>query len=170
MTCDYCIPTPASILDEDELDVFEQIIPDTDDYHDMMREALWSTYRYRGIGSCNLAYWIRTMQDRYTLIKSTYSVKFKAVTEWLNKVTDPDEIIDMADSESVYNTISETEDNPDNPQDSTTKYLSDRNTVQYSGKSYGGLSSETVRRFNDNVVDIEAEFADEFRRQFYFGA
>lgn len=168
MTCCECIPTPASILDEDEIDVFEQIIPDTETYHDEMRKALWSVYRYRGIGSCDVAYWIQTMKDRYDSIKSTYLVKFKTVEEWLTKVLDPDELVDLADSETEYSTISETEDNPDNPQ-GTTVYLSDRNRVQYAGKSYGGLSSETVRRFNDNVVDIEREFADEFRTQFYYG-
>ena len=168
MTCCECVPTPQSILDDDEIDVFDAIIPEDEVYRDAMCSALWNTYRFRGIGNCNMAYWIQTMKDRYELIKYTYWVKFKAVGEWLEKVMDPDALIDMADSETTYETVSETEDNPDNPQGDTV-YLSDRNKVRYAGKSYGGLSSETLRRFNDAVVDIEQEFADEFRRQFYYG-
>lgn len=166
MSCE-CIPTPQSILEDDEIDVFDAIIPDEEAFKAVMTEALWSQYRYRGIGACDVAYWIRTMQDRYNLIRSTYEVKFKAVQEWLETVLGED-AIDMADSVSQYTTVSENEDNPDNPQDDT-RYLSDRNTVTYAGKSFGGLSSETLRRFNDSVQDIEQEFADEFRKQFYYG-
>ena len=41
--------------------------------------------------------------------------------------------------------------------------------MKYDGKTYGGLSSETVARFIDAVPDLAQQFADEFRRLFYFG-
>ena len=166
MTCDCrCIPTPDSILEDDEIDVFEQIVDDSEPYYAVMREALWSNYALRGIGNCDIAYWIKAMQLRYRQIRTVYNVKFQAVDEWLTSITGN---IDLADSVSEYTTTTENEDTPDNPQGSTV-YLSDRNTVKYNGKSYGGLSSETVSRFMDNVTNIEREFADEFRLQFYHG-
>ncbi len=166
MTCDCrCIPTPDSILEDDEIDVFEQIVDDSEPYYAVMREALWSNYGLRGIGNCDIAYWIKAMQLRYRQIRTVYNVKFQAISEWLTSITGN---IDLADSVSEYTTTTENEDTPDNPQGSTV-YLSDRNTVTYNGKSYGGLSSETVSRFMDNVTNIEREFADEFRLQFYHG-
>jgi len=166
MTCDCrCIPTPDSILEDDEIDVFEQIVDDSEPYYAVMREALWSNYGLRGIGNCDIAYWIKAMQLRYRQIRTVYNVKFQAIDEWLTSITGN---IDLADSVSEYTTVSENEDTPDNPQ-GTTVYLSDRNTIKYNGKSYGGLSSETVSRFMDNVTNIEKEFADEFRLQFYHG-
>lgn len=168
MSCDCrCIPTPQSILDDDEIDVFEEIIPDTDDYYDIMRQALWENYALRGIGNCDIAYWIKAMKMRYWQIKTEYIIKFKAVEEWLTAVGGNDPI-DLSDSSSQYTSKTENEDTPDNPQGSTV-YLSDRNTVTYNGKSFSGLSSETVSRFIETVPDIERMFADEFRKQFYHG-
>ena len=167
MTCDCrCIPTPQSIYDDDEIDVFEEIIPDSDDYYGIMRQALWENYALRGIGNCDIAYWIKAMRLRYYQIRTEYGVKFKAVDEWLTQMAN--NVIDMAESSSEYSTKTENEDTPDNPQGSTV-YLSDRNTVTYNGKSYSGLSSETVSRFIETVPDIERMFADEFRKQFYHG-
>lgn len=166
MTCDCrCIPTPNSIFEDDEIDVFEEIIPDTEPYYLQMRVALWSNYGLRGIGNCDLAYWIKAMKSRYRQIRTVYNVKFQAIGEWLGTIA---QSIDLADSSSEYTTVTENEDTPDNPQ-GTSVYLSDRNTVKYNGKSYGGLSSETVSRFMDNISNIEKQFADEFRLQFYHG-
>ena len=166
MTCDCsCVPTPESILEDDEIDVFEQIIDDSEPYYSQMREALWSNYGLRGIGNCDLVYWLKAMRYRYRQIRTVYNIKFKAIDEWLTSIALS---IDLADSTTEYTTVSENEDTPDNPAGSTV-YLSNRNTVKYNGKSYGGLSSETVSRFIDNVSNIEKQFADEFRLQFYHG-
>lgn len=164
MTC--CeVPTPQSILDDDEIDVFEEIIPDTETYYVEMRTILWAFYGLRGIGNCNITYWLQTMKMRYAQIKIKYNVKFQAIGEWLASIASS---IDMSDGSTEYTTVTSNEDNPDNPQGSTV-YLSDRNTVTYNGKSYSGLSSETLARFNEMIPDIEAEFAAEFRLQFYHG-
>lgn len=160
-----CIPTPQSILDNDRRDVFEEIVPDTEEYAAEKRRALWSRYAYRGIGSCDLEYWIKAMQYRYQEISDMYDLQWRAWEQWLaaNAGT-----IDMTDGSSEYKTVTGTEDNPDNPQGDTV-YLSDRVTVEYNGKQSGGLSIERVVRFRDAVYSIARMFSDEFREQFYHG-
>lgn len=178
MTCNCrCIPTPASILKDDERDVFKEIIPGSFNTWDdtpntgtvelVMWQILWQFYRYRGIGNCDVDYWVSCMRDRYYQISSVYKLKFKAHDEWIaaNMGSDP---VDLSDGETHYTMKTENEDTPDNPQGNTV-YLSDRNTVKYDGKTYGGLSSETVSRFIDAVPDLAQQFADEFRKLFYFG-
>ena len=163
--CSACIPTPMSIMEDDEIDVFEEIIPDTEPYYTLMRKALWSTYGMRGIGNANIQYWIQAMKLRYNAISDLYNMKFQAWSEFL---TANAQSIDMADSQTQYSQISESEDTPDNPAGNTV-YLSDRNTVTYNGKSYGGLSSETLSRFMDALPNLMEQFADEFKKQFYHG-
>ena len=165
MTC--CeIPTPQSILDDDNRDVFDEIIPNTESYKTQMTNALWNTYGFRGIGNCDIDYWVKTMKMRFGLIQSIYHVKYKAVSEWLTQVTS--NVIDMSDGATDYTMQTENEDNPDNPQGNT-RYLSDRNTVTYNGKTFSGLSSETLGRFIEMIPSLDEQFADEFRRQFFFG-
>lgn len=154
-----------SIQEDDEIDVFEEIIPDTEPYYTLMRKALWTTYGMRGIGNANIQYWIQAMKLRYYQINDVYNMKFQAWSEFLAANASS---IDMADSQTEYSQISETEDTPDNPA-GTTVYLSDRNTVKYNGKSYGGLSSETLSRFMDAIPSLQEQFADEFKKQFYHG-
>lgn len=168
MTCGCkCIPTPQSILDEDNRDVFEDIFDDSEAYHDEMRDIMWAFYRFRGIGNCNVDYWVQTMIDRYRQIQLMYIPKFKLIDQWLGEVLGNDPI-DLSEGATDYTMKTETEDNPDNPQ-GTSVYLSDRNTVTYNGKTYSGLSSETVNRFMEYVPDLERQFAEEFKKQFYFG-
>ena len=165
--CCRCIPTPDSILEDDERDVFEEIIDDTEPYCAIMRSILWNNYGSRGIGSCNIDYWVKSMRRRYAMIAPTYLIKFKAYDEWGTAQSGNDPI-DMSDGATQYQMRTENEDTPDNPQ-GTTVYLSDRNTVNYDGKTFSGLSSETLARFMDAVPDLCQQFADEFRRLFYFG-
>lgn len=174
--CCRCIPTPTSILEDDERDVFREIIPGSFKPDDTPNEGsielvmwgiLWQFYRYRGIGNCNVDYWVTCMKNRYFQIASVYKLKFKVYDEWMaaNMGSAP---VDLSDGATQYSMVTEMEDTPDNPQ-GTEKYLSDRNTVTYDGKTFGGLSSETVARFMDAVPDLAQQFADEFRRLFYFG-
>ena len=165
--CCRCILTPDSILADDERDVFEEIFPDSEVYYAVMRSIMWDFYGSRGIGSCDIDYWVKCMKRRYSQVKPTYLMKFKVFDEWMteNLGNDP---VDLSDGVTEYTMKTENEDTPDNPQGSTV-YLSDRNTVRYDGKTFGGLSSETVSHFMDAVPDLCQQFADEFRRLFYFG-
>lgn len=167
MTCRCaCIPTPQSIYDDDNRDVFDEIF-DTVDYGDIMKIMMWSTYQYRGIGNCDVDYWIQCMKGRFAQIVSKYLPKFKVFDEWYTSVYGVDPV-DLSDGATDYTMVTEMEDNPDNPQ-GTSVYLSDRNTVTYGGKTHSGLSSETISRFMDYVPDLTVEFTDEFRKQFYWG-
>ena len=167
MSCNCsCIPTPQSIYDEYERDVFDEIFGDVD-YGNIMKVMMWSTYQYRGIGNCNIDYWVQCMYGRFTQIISKYLPKFKVFDEWYNNVMSIDPV-DLSEGATNYQMVTEMEDNPDNPQGDT-KYLSDRNTVVYDGKTYSGLSSETIAKFMDYVPDLTAQFTDEFRKQFYWG-
>lgn len=161
-----CIPTPQSILDEDGRDVFEEIF-DGVDYDDIMQIMMWSTYQFRGIGNCNIDYWVQSMKGRLGQIISKYLPKFKVFDEWYTTVMGVAPV-DLSEGASEYTMKNENEDTPDNPQ-GTSVYLSDRNTTTYNGKTYSGLSSETIARFMDYVPDLTAQFTDEFRKQFYWG-
>lgn len=81
----HCVRTPQSILEEDERDVFEEIIPSAT-YHQAMRDALWNRFRYRGIGSCDVNYWVTCMHDRYSQIQERYTTRFNAWTKWLQEM------------------------------------------------------------------------------------
>lgn len=161
-----CIPTPQSILDEYERDVFDEIFGEVD-YGDVMKVMMWSTYQFRGIGNCNIDYWVQCMYGRFTQIVSKYLPKFKVFDEWYTQVMGVDPV-DLSEGATEYTMKNENEDTPDNPQ-GTSVYLSDRNTTTYNGKTYSGLSSETISRFMDYVPDLTAQFTDEFRQQFYWG-
>lgn len=216
MSCNS-LPTPQTILEDDEIDVFESMIDDSEYLYQKKRTALWSAYRFRSIGCGNIAYWIQTMQDRYNTIKTEYDIKFQAVEEWLNTISEKIDLSDYSEESSHttnYGRIlttslgqrqrtdviaekkqtTENEDTPDNVT-SGTKYLSNRSTttenphtdtyteaqssdsntesgkdtVTFNSKKFSGLSSETVSRFIDNIRSIEQEFADEFKRLFFWG-
>lgn len=164
MVC-YCdLLTPQRILDDDEIDVFEQIVPGTDYEYAAKRNALWSTFRYRFIGSCDVTEWIAVMKDRYSLIVREYDMKLRAFAAMVSSVGTNGADLSAGSSESTVTT--ENEDTPDTAADST-KYLSTRTTVKANGKTYEGLQSATVRDWMDGVArdpvrDFALEFSDLF--------
>lgn len=167
MTCSCAsLPTPQSILDDDEIDVFESMIEDTEYKYTEKRAILWSTFRFRSIGCGNIAYWLQTMKDRYARIKHEYDVKIKA---WETYNTNIAGGIDFSDSSSEYDQENTREDVPDNATGSA-EYLSERSKTHYAGKTYGGLASSTAKDYIDGVPrDPYEDFADEFKRLFYHG-
>jgi len=169
MTCNGIrIETPQSIMDEDNVDVFEAIIPNTDYQYQKKRSELWAKYRYRGLGSCDRAYWVQCMQDRYALIKDTWDVKIHA---WVQYETSVTSTIDFSQSSASSTTTinSEREDTPDNPA-GTTVYLSDRSKTvnSYTGQTHEGLESETVDDYIKAVPDPWDGFTSQFSRLFSY--
>lgn len=166
MVC-YCdLLTPQRIDDEDEIDVFEQIVPNTDYEYAAKRGALWATYRYRFIGSCDVTSWIAVMKDRYNLIVREYDMKLRAYAAMVSSVTLNGADLSASGSESEV--VTENEDTPDTAADST-KYLSTRTTVSANGRTYQGLQSATVRDWMDGVArDPIRDFADEFSDLFVY--
>ena len=164
MTC-YCnLLTPQRILDDDEVDVFEQIVPNTDYEYAAKRGALWATYRYRFIGSCDVTEWIAVMKDRYSLIVREYDMKMRAFAAMVASVGTNGADLSAGSSESTVTT--ENEDTPDTAAGST-KYLSSRVTVTAGGRTFEGLQSATVRDWMDGVArdpvrDFALEFSDLF--------
>jgi len=158
------IETPQSIYDRDNVDVFEQIIPNTAYEYTKKRSELWARFRYRGIGSCDRAYWIQCMKDRYNLIEDTWDIKIKA---WKQYQTSVASTVDFSESSYETTTVSEREDTPDTPA-GTTVYLADRSTVTMNGKNYEGLESATVDDYIKAVPDPWDGFTTQFMKLFCF--
>ena len=166
MSCCCELPTPQSILDDDEIDVFEAIVANTEYKYQEKQNALWNTFRFRSIGCGNIQYWIQTMTDRYNRISAEYDVKIKAWEAYLSKISGG---IDFSESASEYDQVNTREDVPDNAS-STTEYLSERSKTHYEGKGYAGLESQTAKDYIDGVPrDPYEDFADEFAKLFYHG-
>lgn len=167
MGCRPCIQleSPQSILDDDEIDVFEEIIPNTEYEYNAKREALWAMYRHRGIPSCDRDYWIQCMKDRYAITKETWDLKIKT---WRQYLTSTASDVDLSVSSSDYTLTNEFEDMPSNPAGDT-KYLSTRNTATYAGKNHADLESATVRDYTEAVPDFWIGFARVFERYFWIG-
>ena len=165
MTCCQCVDTPQSIKDADNVDVFEQIIPATAYEYLKKREELWARYRYHGLGSCDRAYWIQCMKDRYALIEDTWDIKIRA---WKQYAASVSTTVDFSAGSQEYSTVTEREDTPDNPA-GTTVYLSDRTKTEYSGKQYADLESKTADDYIKYVPDPWDGFTSQFRNLFYFG-
>lgn len=166
MTC-CSLPTPDSILEDDEIDVFEAIIPDSDNYYQAKRDYLWAMYRYRSIGCGNIPYWIQCMKDRNLLIKTEYDIKITAFGTLYDNVdaNGPD----FSESSSEYDQENTREDVPDNAT-GTTEYLSERTKTHYSGKGHAGLETTTAKAYIDDVPrDVITDFCREFERLFYHG-
>lgn len=163
--CCGCLDTPQSILDDEEIDVFEEIIADSEQFYTEKRMILWSYYRYRGIGNQDLQYWIQCMKDRYNLSRDSWNIKFAA---WNDLKTKTATARDMADGSTEYEIRNTNEDLPDNATEDTV-YLTDRQKTVYSGKSYGGLETETADAYINGVPRVYDAFAREFADLFYFG-
>lgn len=176
MTCGCgCIPTPQSILDDDGVDVFMRMIPNTEMYASQKRAVLWARFRYYGIGSLLKTsddaeiydYWLQCIKDRYYIIKDEYDLKLDAWAEWLEKL-DTDGInfkggVTGSDSESTH------EDLPDTQDAASSSWLStrDKNRVDYSTET--GMQSARVRDWMDGVPNVLEDFAREFDDYFYWG-
>lgn len=158
------IETPQSIKERDNIDVFEQIIANTEYEYNKKRSELWARFRYHAIGSCDRTYWIQCMIDRYELIKETWDIKIRA---WKQYAASVSSTVDLSASSSEMKTIYEHEDTPDNPA-GTTVYLSDRNTTTSTVKNYDGLESQTIDDYIKYVPDPWDGFTSEFNKLFCF--
>lgn len=167
MVC-YCeLLTPQRILEEDEVDVFEIIIPNTEYQYADKRAALWAAYRHRFIGSCDVQSWEQVMADRYLLIKREYDLKLKAFSEMVASIGTNG--IDLSSSGAESEVTTTYEDTPDSPVYSTGEYLSNRTKTKTAGKGYDGLQTDTVRSWMDGIgMDPLRMFTTEFRDLFVY--
>lgn len=173
------IDTPQSVMDASGRDVFEEIIPNTAYSYTKKRNELWSRYRYFGIGSCNIEYWIQCMKDRYALIEESWDAKIKAWDEYVASIASKVSFAAGSNSETVTDTRSfttehtgtisdsgsntgtvttEREDTPDNPAGST-KYLAERDTRTdnlTNGNTRTFLNTDTVT--NEGTLKTDREY------------
>ena len=163
------IETPQSIKDKDNVDVFEQIIPNTAYSYAKKRSELWARFRYYGIGSCDRAYWLQCMKDRYALIEDTWDTKIKAWDAYQTSITANGIDFSQRSGESNSSNKVEREDTPDSPAGNTI-FLSDRTTTTGHNdyKEFDDLEAETVDGYIKAVPDPWDGFTSQFTRLFCF--
>lgn len=90
MGCCIELMTPRILLEDDEVDVFAEILEDaTYENKELMAKALWARWRDYCIGSCDLDGWVQGMKDRLTLIGDKWdAIMSKALETELNAITD----------------------------------------------------------------------------------
>lgn len=90
MTCCIELMTPRILLEDDEVDVFAEVLEDAAyENKELMAKALWARWRDYCIGSCDLDGWVQGMKDRLTLIGDKWdAVMSKALETELNAITD----------------------------------------------------------------------------------
>ena len=88
--CCIELMTPRILLEDDEVDVFAEILEDAEyDNKELMAKALWARWRDYCIGSCDLDAWVQGMKDRLTLVGDKWdAVMTKALETELNSITD----------------------------------------------------------------------------------
>lgn len=170
------VPTPQSILDNDPTDdVFEKIVPTSELYYAEKRIALWSAYRYQGIGNTDEDYWINCMKDRASLIRHDYDLKMKGWFELYDRAITQNLGLDFTASH-MESDSTVTSKHYDPPEVSTAgadadKYLNtqDSNANHFEQHNYSGLETETIKEYNRGLDNIRRMYADEFRDLFYWG-
>lgn len=156
-----CVPTIKTLI-EDGRDVISEIIS-VDEYEYLKkREILLSYYTYRGIGNCNVDYWVNAMKLKYTSIRDEYDLKIKAFLGLKNK-----QQINLNDDNFNYTQVNKYEDTPS--QAITETYLSSKNTQTMDSKRQLTNDATATRNFSEDVVNPLNSFAIEFRELFYFG-
>ena len=166
------VPTPYSIYNDpdDGEDVFETIVPDSDDYYGPKRAALWARFHDTGIGNTDKQYWERCMIGKKLEIEYRYSLKFRVYDEYLVRIAAATEI-DLSDGKMQSNSVNRTYDPPEVSAtgDVAENYLSDQNRTDYEQKTYGGLEPQTVREYSDAQYNPFEAWAREFDKLFYWG-
>ena len=173
------VETPSSILADEDLDVFAEIMADfsTDSSYEQCQKALWSRYRHRMIGSCDRDFWIENFKDHINESWGVWKLRFSIFDE--NKA----EITDLAEEDSTTTISRSGSDTHDytgqrmpetvvsSPSDAyydrhdvDTTTLGTMETVQY--KKYGGLNSLTITEAMAEVTDPYPEWARSFELMF----
>ena len=159
------VPTPQSIKDDDSRDVFAEIFS-AYKYASDMEAVMWAAYRYRGIGSVDVDYWVQCMKDRAEILSYMYDLKFKAISELKSKI-DTDGI-DYSSS-SLKSKSTARHYDPPSGSSALSSYVSEGDTTDYEQNTYGGLETETVRQYGDAVENPFETWAKEFDKLFYWG-
>lgn len=166
------VPTPYSILNDpdDGEDVFETIIPTTDNYYSDKRNALWNRFHDTGIGNTDKAYWERCMMYKAKEIAGAYDLKMKVFKEYQARVTNAAST-DISDGRMESSSVNKVYDPPEVTVAGATaaNFLAEQNKTEYEQKTFGGLESVTVREYMDAIENPFEDWAREFDKLFYWG-
>lgn len=122
------VPTPQSIYDDTEEDVFASAIESYMTKQGMTEQPLWyadldnrcwAKFRYRMINSCDTDLWIQLLKDKLYDVLAEHQIYLDAFYELEDKT-------DFITDDSTSTTEYESEDLPDTPVVEGEKYLSDR--------------------------------------------
>ena len=158
-----CIPTISSILSDDSRDVIAEIIPNSEYEYLKKREIMLSYYSYRGIGNCDVDYWVNCMKQKYAFIKDEYDIKIKAFLNLKNK-----ENIDLNSDKLTQHNEYTFEDTP-SQQITNQLYLSTRNKNDFTQQRQSDNDAVATVNYIDFVKNPFNDFALEFKELFYFG-
>lgn len=165
----YCQPTPYSIKEDTQEDVFVTIFPDTDTYCTEKRAAMWARFHDTGIGNADVTYWERCMAMKAEEIEGRYAIKFRVWSEYKARLAAAQKV-DLSDSQIKSKSINSLYDPPEvKTEHEADKYLADQNKTEFDQQTYGGLESETVRQYADAVQNPFESWAREFDKLFYWG-
>lgn len=111
MTC-IIVPTPASIKEDLELDVFADTMSgySSSAWYDDLYTSLWARYRHRMITSCNVDLWEELLQDRVDELMVLYKIYLDA----FYSLTDREKTDIITDS-GTATTWYQSENMPDTP-------------------------------------------------------
>lgn len=167
----YCQPTPYSIKEDTQEDVFVAIFPTTDAYYSEKRAAMWARFHDTGIGNADVTYWERCMAMKAEEIEGRYSVKFRVWNEYKARLAATRGDVDLSDGKMTSNSINRTYDPPEvSVQGKVAEdFLADQNRTDYEQKTYGGLEPATVGEYMDAVDNPFEAWAREFDKLFYWG-
>lgn len=167
----YCQPTPYSIKEDTQEDVFVTIFPTTDAYYSEKRTAMWARFHDTGIGNADVTYWERCMAMKAEEIEGRYAVKFRVWNEYKARLAATQGDVDLSDGKMTSNSINRTYDPPEvSVQGKVAEdFLADQNRTDYEQKTYGGLEPATVGEYMDAVDNPFEAWAREFNKLFYWG-
>jgi hypothetical protein len=159
------VPTPQSIKEDENRDVFAEIFSGYE-YASDMEAVMWAAYRYRGIGNADVDYWVQCMKGRAEILSYTYDLKFKAVSQLKSDIEQNG--VDWSSSILKSKSTAKHFD-PPSGSSALSSYVSEGDTTEFEQSGDSGLQTETAKDWMDGVPDVWREYAAEFRDLFYWG-
>lgn len=153
----FCLTTPQSILDNDEVDIFETLIP-AGTYHTKICNALWQMYRFRGLGSYRNEFEQRLV-DRYNITKEKYESVFAWYETNKSKLTDLSTMTQTSESDSKSETLPDTSV-------TSIEYLTNRGHSDNSMSYQSGMNAELFGKMINDKIDPYFIYALEYETLF----
>lgn len=163
------VPTPYSIRQDDDRDVFAEIFTGDTPIAEAKRGMMWAMYSDVGIGNCDVDYWIRCMQNKEKELADVWNTKIQVTMQLMDKIEK--EGPDYSDSTLETTSVNSHMDPPSGTSgtDAPEAYISSQDRTDYTQKSDSGLETVTVSQWLDGMPDTMRDWAKEFKDLFYWG-